>query len=93
MEQDKVNLLDYAPENFKDYLRYLRDVVAYNEGRKQQDLPTIHGILRGRHYIITGNEGVGKEEAARAIYGELKKLGVVRSFAKHDAIKLFDSTD
>ena len=67
MEQDKVNLLDYAPENFKDYLRYLRDVVAYNEGRKQQDLPTIHGILRGRHYIITGNEGVGKEEAARAI--------------------------
>ena len=32
---DKVNLLDYAPENFKDYLQYLRDVVAYNEGRRQ----------------------------------------------------------
>ena len=90
---DKVNLLDYAPENFKDYLQYLRDVVAYNEGRRQQELSAISGILRGRHYIITGNEGVGKEEAARAIYAELKKLGVVRSFAKRDAVTLFDSTE
>ena len=90
---DKVNLLDYAPENFKDYLQYLRDVVAYNEGRRQQELSSISGILRGRHYIITGNEGVGKEEAARAIYAELKKLGVVRSFAKRDAVTLFDSTE
>ena len=89
----KVNLLDYAPENFKTYLQYLRDVVTYNEGRKQQELSTICGILRGRHYIITGNEGVGKEEAARAVYEELKKLGVVRSFIKQDAIKLFDPTD
>lgn len=88
-----VNLLDYAPENFKHYLQYLRDVVTYNEGRKQQELSTISGILRGRHYIITGNEGVGKEEAARAIYAELKNLGVVRSFTKQDGIKLFDSTD
>ena len=88
-----INLLDFAPENYKLYLQYLRDVVTYNEGRKQQELPTISGILRGRHYIITGNEGVGKEEAARAIYNELKNLGVVRSFTKQDAIKLFDSTD
>ena len=92
-EPTTVNLLDYAPENFKTYLQYLRNVVTYNEGRKQQDLPTLSGILRGRHYIITGNEGVGKEEAARAIYEELKQLGVVRSFSKQDAIKLFDSTD
>ena len=92
-EPTTVNLLDYAPENFKIYLQYLRDVVTYNEGRKQQELPTLSGILRGRHYIITGNEGVGKEEAARAIYEELKRLGVVRSFSKQDANKLFDSSD
>ena len=93
MEPVSVNLLDYAPEDFKKYIQYLRDVVTYNEGRKRQELSTISGILRGRHYIITGNEGVGKEEAARAIYEELKRLGVVKSFTKQDANKLFDSTD
>lgn len=92
-EQVSVNLLDYAPENFKDYLHYLRDVVTYNEGRKQQEQSTVGDILRGRHYIITGNEGVGKEVAARAIYEELKKLGIVKSFSKEDAIKLFDTND
>lgn len=92
-EPVSINLLDYAPENFKTFLQYLRDVVTYNEGRKQQELSTISSILRGRHYIITGNEGVGKEEAARAIYEELKRLGVVRSFSKQDAIKLYDSND
>ena len=92
-EPASFNLLDYAPENFKNHLQYLRDVVTYDNGREQQGLSTISDILRGHHYIITGNEGVGKEEAAHAIFEELRDLGIVSHFVKKEAIRLFDPND
>ena len=90
---NSINILDYAPSEFKEHLGYLQRVVAYNNARLEIEASSVSDIIKGHHYVLTGNEGVGKEDAARAIHEQLNRLGIVRNMVVRDALSLYDPND
>ena len=88
-----INLLDFAPAAFKEHREYLRRVVAYNYARMEEEYPMLDNVIVGHHYVITGNVGVGKNDAAHALFHEIRRMEQVRTFVERDALKLFDPND
>lgn len=88
-----INLLQYAPAAFKEHIEYLKRVVAYNYARMENEYRMLDKVIVGHHYVITGNLGIGKSDAAHAIYNEVNRMGQVRTFLEKDALALYDPND
>lgn len=88
-----INLLQYSPAAFKEHIEYLKRVVAYNYARMDNEYRMLDNVIVGHHYVITGNVGIGKSDAAHAIYNEVNRMGQVRTFLEKDALALYDPND
>ena len=88
-----INLLQYSPASFTEHIEYLKRVVAYNYARMDNEYRMLDNVIVGHHYVITGNVGIGKSDAAHAIYNEVNRMGQVRTFLEKDALALYDPND
>ena len=85
-----INLTTFAPEDFKEHLSVLENLARFNRARNLNELhPT---SFRG-HYLITGNEGVGKSHAVAELVDKIKEVSYARSMSTTDAISLFDTNE
>ena len=72
-----MNILDYAPIEFKEHLKVLDNTIKFKEARRLCELESEsvnHPCSSIQHYVLTGNEGVGIEEAVKEIHKRIKKL-------------------
>lgn len=82
-----MNLTSFAPKEFKEHLRVLENTAKFNQARLRCEL----GISNShRHYVITGNDGVGKTEAVGEIYQRMVGVSGINSCVVKDAISLFE---
>lgn len=85
-----INLTTFAPEDFKEHLSVLENLARFNRARNLNELhPT---SFRG-HYLITGNEGVGKSHAVAELFDKIKEVSYTSSMSTTDAISLFDTNE
>lgn len=85
-----MNLTDFAPKEFKEHLEMLKCMAVFNNARQEKEL----GISQTyQHYILTGNEGVGKENAADEIFAQAKNMTGVSQFIIFNAALMFDPND
>lgn len=82
-----MNLTDFAPKEFKEHLTMLDYKAVFNNARQAKELSINQSYL---HYIFTGNEGVGKENAADEIFIRAKDMTGVSKFVIFDAAIMFD---
>ena len=85
-----MNLLDFAPTDYKEHLRALDNTARFNNARIRCELGFSSSHL---HYVMTGNEGVGIPAAVQEIYERMKKIYNVSEYAYHDAIEMYDFND
>ena len=82
-----MNLLDYAPTHYKEHLRILDNMVKFNSARLRCEL----GFSAShKHYVFTGNEGVGISDAVQEIHERMKNLYKVSGYAYHNAAKMYN---
>ena len=82
-----MNLLDYAPADYKEHLRALDNTARFNSARLRCEL----GFNAShQHYVLTGNEGVGIPVAVQEIYERMKNIYKVSEYAYHDAAQMYD---
>jgi SpoVK/Ycf46/Vps4 family AAA+-type ATPase len=82
-----MDLSIYAPDDFKEHLKVLDDKVKFSKARRDNGLDS--GSCR-QHYVLTGNEGVGKSDAAREIYQRLSEISGIDDYEESDAASLFE---
>lgn len=83
-----MNLSAFAPEEFKEHLKVLDIKAQFYYARKQYELGS-SGTQQ--HYVLTGNEGLGIEEAVQAIFDRVKEVSDIDSIIEKDAISMFDT--
>ena len=92
-----MNILDYAPIEFKEHLKVLDNTIKFKEARRLCELESEsvnHPCSSIQHYVLTGNEGVGIEEAVKEIHKRIKKLyGDDIPYTDSDATALYDYND
>ena len=82
-----MNLLAYAPDDFKEHLRVLDNTAKFNSARVRCEL----GFSAShQHYVLTGNEGVGIRAAIQEIYERVKSIYKISDYAYHDALTMYD---
>lgn len=84
-----MDLTTFAPEDFKEHLKVLENQARFYRTRLALGLgntPNRH------HYIITGNEGVGKSEAVDEIYKRIASAIGLNSCDVCDAAIMFNSS-
>lgn len=79
----------FAPDNFHEFLSYLRKKYLFDQYRERMDLPLFR---MKHHYLFTGKKGVGKMTAARELFDILQENGFTGRFECCDAITLLDTT-
>ena len=85
-----MNLTDFAPKEFKEHLKVLDNTVKFNSARRRCELgQTVHL----QHYVLTGNEGVGKSDAVQAIFQRLVNMADFTECETDDAATMFNYTD
>ena len=86
--KDMMNLTTFAPENFKEHLRALDNKAMFKSARIRCDLgfTTNH-----QHYVITGNEGVGKSDAVQEIYQRMVNVSGLVDCVTKDAALMYDA--
>ena len=82
-----MKLTDFAPEAFREHLKVLEDRAKFNNARVQLELGT--SACR-QHYVLTGNEGVGKGDAMDEIYQRVRSISGLSHLVEEDAITMFD---
>ena len=84
-----MNLTAFAPDTFKEHLKDIDKEVKFNRARLSFDLGIgdVH-----RHYVLTGNEGVGKRDAVEEIYGRMADIYGIERTVTCDALDMYDST-
>ena len=83
-----IDLTTFAPEAFKEHLTVLDDKAKFNMARLTSGLG--HTPIC-QHYVLTGNEGVGKNEAVKEIYNRIAgPFGLVDCVVR-DAAFLFNT--
>ena len=85
-----MNLTSFAPSEFKEHLRVLDNMAKFNSARLRCEL----GLSSNhQHYLLIGNEGVGKSDAVQEIYNRLEKACGLTNCVVNDAVSLFDFND
>jgi len=85
-----ISLSIFAPDNFKEHLKVLENQAKFNKAR---NLCELESSLGHQHYLFTGNEGVGKSDAAQELYQRLKDTSGLTDFVTQDAITMYDVND
>ena len=83
-----INLTTFAPTEFKEHLLVLDNKAKFNRARLSCDLgsTTIY-----QHYVITGNDGVGKSDAVQEIYKRMLEATGLSNCVTYDATTMFDT--
>ena len=82
-----MNLTTFAPQEFKEHLNVLENKAKFNKARLRCEL----GVSSThQHYVLTGNEGVGKSAAVWAIYQRLISGSGITNCITRDAVAMFD---
>ena len=85
-----MKLTDFAPAEFKEHLKVLDSSAKFKKARLSCEL----GIgSNHQHYVITGNDGVGKSEAAEEIYLRVADAFGLTKFVVRDAILMFEPNE
>lgn len=87
-QTDMMNLTVFAPEEFKKHLKLLDNKAKFNSARLRCELGTTGNH---QHYVITGNEGVGKGDAVDEIYKRIAGVTGIVSHVTKDADSMFDA--
>ena len=66
-----MNLTTFAPDDFKEHLRALDNKGKFNRARIYCELGA---TTNHQHYVITGNDGVGKEDAVKEIFNRVASV-------------------
>ncbi len=85
-----MNLTVFAPDDFKKHLIVLENKAKFCNARLRCKLGFTSTHL---HYVLTGNEGVGKREAVREIYEKMKAVSGINDCVTMDAVSMFDVND
>lgn len=85
-----MNLITFAPEEFKEHLTVLDNKAKFNSARLRCELGS---MTFRQHYVITGNEGVGKGDAVQEIYQRMVGVSGLTSCVDLDALSMFDAND
>lgn len=83
-----MNLTTFAPDDFKEHLIVLDNKAKFNNARLRCELGS---TTCRQHYVITGNDGVGKEEAVQEIYHRMAGASTLVECVTTDATSLFDA--
>lgn len=84
-----INLTTFAPDDFKEHLIVLDNKAKFNRARKRCELGT---TTSHQHYVITGNDGTGKDDAVKEIYERMADISEFRECVTKDAAEMFDAT-
>lgn len=82
-----INLTTFAPDDFKDHLLVLENKARFNMARLASGLGNTSNC---QHYVITGNDGVGKSEAVREIYDLIGTALGLQEYVIQDASFMYD---
>ena len=85
-----MKLTSFAPEAFKEHLLLLERIAKFNKARQSCELGVSKSL---QHYIITGNDGVGKGEAVQEIYQRIADVYDITEYVEQDAMMMFDVND
>lgn len=81
------NLTRFAPKEFVEHLKALDNTVKFNIARQRCEL----GISTNhQHYVIMGNDGVGKGDAVKEIYLRIDDVFGLRELVEMDAASMFE---
>ena len=84
-----INLTTFAPDDFKEHLIVLDNKAKFNRARMRCELGTTTNY---QHYVITGNDGTGKDDAVKEIYERMADISELRECVTKDAAEMFDAT-
>lgn len=82
-----MDLSIYAPDDFKEHLKVLDNKAKFSKARRDNSLDS--GFCH-QHYVLTGNDGVGKGDAARELYQRLSDISGIDEYVETDAASLFE---
>ena len=82
-----MGILDYAPSDFKEHIKALDCTIRFNNARVSQNLGS---TMRHQHYVLTGNEGIGIDEAVQEIFKRMKMICENTEYAYNDAVTMHD---
>ena len=82
-----MGILDYAPSDFKEHLKALDYTIKFNSARESCNLGSKIGQ---QHYVLTGNEGIGIDEAVQEIFKRMKMICDDVEYAYNDAVTMHD---
>ena len=85
-----MNLTSFAPADFKKHLEDLENTIRFNKARIVRGLGLSNML---QHYVLTGNDGAGMDDAVNAIYELVKEAFNISECEVKNAEELFDSTD
>jgi len=83
------NLTTFAPAEFREHLSVLENTAKFHRARQRCELGS---SITFQHYVITGNDGVGKSEAVQEIYQRIAETAGLEKCTSFDAATMFDSS-
>ena len=83
-----MELITFAPEDFKEHLSVLDNKAKFKSARQKCDLGFTTTL---QHYVITGNDGVGKGDAVQEIYQRMADIAGLTNCVTEDAATMFDA--
>lgn len=83
-----MDLSTFAPEDFKEHLIVLDNKAKFNRARLSCDLES---VTNSQHYVITGNDGVGKSDAVTNIFNRMAAILGVTKLVTRDCYTMFDA--
>ena len=82
-----MELTSFAPDDFKEHLLVIDNKAKFKSARLKCELGF---TTTTQHYVITGNDGVGKSEAVQEIYQRMAEIAGLVDCVTCDAASLFD---
>lgn len=82
-----MNLLEYAPRAFKDHIARLDTQARFREARICHELGFNNKM---QHYVLTGNDGVGIEDAIRLLFDRWEGRSESSDYSHLHADRMFD---
>ena len=87
LRRERMNLSVFAPEDFKEHLNELDNNAKFGSARVHSKLGFSTSF---QHYVLTGNEGVGKSSAVEELYRRLSSGSRISQCVTKDAVAMFD---
>ena len=82
-----MELTSFAPDDFKEHLLVIDNKAKFKSARLKCELGF---TTTTQHYVITGNDGVGKSDAVQEIYQRMAEIAGLVDCVTCDAASLFD---